>query len=90
MSYPFNSFPAEEAISIETEEDIFWSQSGSLSGGNSQVRKEVALTFDDAPSPFTKEELKNLIIMEYQLLFSGWFSSRKVSQVARQIVAAGL
>ncbi len=53
-------FLQEEAISIETEEDIFGLNLVRSLGGNSQVRKEVALTFDDAPSPFTKEVLKIL------------------------------
>ena len=83
-------FLQEEAISIETEEDIFGLNLVRSLGGNSQVRKEVALTFDDAPSPFTKEVLK--ILDNYGVSATFFLVGSQVEkspEVARQIVAAG-
>ncbi|NLY06463.1 polysaccharide deacetylase family protein [Candidatus Sordicultor fermentans] len=83
-------FLQEEVISIETEEDIFGLNLVRSLGGNSQVRKEVALTFDDAPSPFTKEVLK--ILDNYGVSATFFLVGSQVEkspEVARQIVAAG-
>ncbi len=83
-------FLQEEAISIETEEDIFGLNLVRSLGGNSQVRKEVALTFDDAPSPFTKEVLK--ILDNYGVSATFFLVGSQVEkspEVAHQIVAAG-
>jgi len=83
-------FLQEEAISIETEEDIFGLNLVRSLGGNSQVRREVALTFDDAPSPFTKEVLK--ILDNYGVSATFFLVGSQVEkspEVARQIVAAG-
>jgi len=83
-------FPQEEAISIETKEDTFGLNLVRSLGGNSQVRKEVALTFDDAPSPFTKEVLK--ILDNYGVSATFFLVGSQVEkspEVARQIVAAG-
>lgn len=83
-------FLQEEVISIETEEDIFGLNLVRSLGGNSQVRKEVALTFDDAPSPFTKEVLK--ILDNYGVSATFFLVGSQVEkspEVAHQIVAAG-
>jgi len=79
-----------KGIDIETEENVFGLNLVRSLGGNSQVRKEVALTFDDAPSPFTKEVLKILdkhgVPATFFLIGS---QVEKSPEVARQIGAAG-
>ena len=54
-----------KAQSIETEGNVFGFNSVRSLGGNHSVKKEVALTFDDAPSPFTKEVLE--ILDDYKI-----------------------
>lgn len=82
--------PPGKAQSIEMEESIFGLNSVRSLGGNHKVKKEVALTFDDAPSPFTKAVLE--ILDDYKISATFFLVGSQVEkspEIARQIVAAG-
>jgi len=79
-----------KAQSIETEGNVFGFNSVRSLGGNHSVKKEVALTFDDAPSPFTKEVLE--ILDDYKISATFFLIGSQVEkspEIARQIIVAG-
>ncbi len=83
-------FSGKEGIGIEVEDEVFGFNSVYSLGGSSRVEKEVALTFDDAPSTFTGEVLEILANYEVPATFFLVGSQvEKYPQIARQIVAAG-
>lgn len=83
-------FSGQEGISIEVEDEVLGLNSIRSLGGNLKAKREIALTFDDAPNLFTEELLE--ILAEYEVpatFFLVGSQVEKYPQIAYQIVAAG-